>query len=260
MLVMSDIHFGKKTMTYNPEVFEKRLSEASKRLRRIRTLLGDYKFDELVVCVLGDTVDGAGIYPTQFHHQDLTNADEQAEVLSKLLAKFGKEQQDAWGKLRFECVPGNHGRSGAFNSEAQNYDLTTYKYLELRLEEAGIPVLYNKTGDLFIRRITVRGHRYLAFHGHSIRLFQQIPWYGITQRVMRWHNSSLAPFDTVLMGHFHTCQMVTANKVRIFLTGTPVTDDEWALQILGMEGSPRWWLVGISDHHPITWQFTVDLA
>lgn len=259
ILAVSDLHFGKSTATYSPDRAGALLADVSKRLCRIRSLLGDYAFDELVICLLGDVVDGASIYPTQFHHQALTNADEQAKAAAELLAKLALEQQQTWKHIRFECVPGNHGRSGRFTHEAQNYDLTTYNYLELLVAPLGIPVNRNKTADPFIRKVLVRGHRYVIYHGMDIRMYQSIPWYGMAQRVFRWLSTHIAPFDVAMIGHFHSCGFWELNKVKLFLNGTAVTDDEWALRVLGYESAARWWLFGVSDSRPVTWQFRLEL-
>jgi len=50
------------------------------------------------------------------------------------------------------------------------------------------------------------------------------------------------------------------NSKTVFLTGSPVTGDDWALEQLGLEDSPRWWLLGASDHRAVTWEYALDLA
>lgn len=260
ILTLSDLHFGKQTASYNPNRFGERLNKLSATLGRIRELLGDYAFDELIICCLGDMVDGAGIYPTQFHHQAMTNADEQADVLSDLLDRFGSEQKKAWGKTRFECVPGNHGRSGKFTHENQNYDMTAYRLLELKSKLHGVMVNWNKDANPFIRKVRVRNHDFVLYHGQDIRMYQGIPWYGMAQRVFRWLSTKkIGRFDAILMGHFHTTGLWDVNEVELCLSGTMATDDDWALQTLGYESSPHWWLFGISDSRPITWRFKIDL-
>lgn len=259
ILTMSDLHFGKETSSFNPSAFIRRLDKAGHALERIHSLLSDYDLDELVLALTGDVNDGTGIYPTQTFHQTINNVEEQAYLLSHILADFLVWQKRLWGNVRVEAVPGNHGRGGRFIHEAANWDLVCYRYLKLRVGPQGIPVNFNNAGNPFIRKFEARGHHYLMYHGHGIRMYQQIPWYGVSQRILRWHNSSLAPFETVLIGHFHTCQMITVNGVSIYLSGTPVTDDDWALQELGMEAEPRWWLFGVSDHRPVTWQYRIEL-
>lgn len=255
---MSDIHFGKSTASYNPDVCIQRLDKCGKALERIHSLLGDYDLQELVIAILGDANDGTGIYPTQACHQSIQNPEQQADLLANILARFSEWQQSIWGNVRIEAVPGNHGRGGRFLHEAANWDIVCYRYLADRLR-GKVKVGFNDSTNPFIRRIELRGHHYLMYHGHGIRMYQTIPWYGVTQRTLKWLNSSLAPFEAVLLGHFHTCGMFPINRTMAVLSGTPISDDEWALQELGMESAPRWWLLGVSDHRANTWGFRIEL-
>ncbi len=91
-------------------------------------------------------------------------------------------------------------------------------------------------------------------------MYQQIPWYGMSQRVLRWHSTKSLKFDVALMGHFHTTGYQDMNKLTMMLTGTAVTDDDWALQTFGYESQNAWWLFGVSDAQPIAWSRKVLLA
>src|SRR5512146_572466 len=93
VLVVSDLHLGKLTSTFNPDTCAHAVLALGDKLKRIRSLLAAYQFDELVVCMLGDIVDGTGIYPTQTHHQTLTTAIEQADVAADLFKDLLREQK-----------------------------------------------------------------------------------------------------------------------------------------------------------------------
>jgi len=45
---------------------------------------------------------------------------------------------------------------------------------------------------------------------------------------------------------------VDINQAQLMLAGTMVTDDAWALRILGYESACAWWLFGASNSRPIT--------
>lgn len=258
VLVMTDLHYGKKTSSFNPEVFEKRLKEVGERIGRIKDRLTGYKFDKLVTFLLGDVNDGTAIYATQPHHQAETNVEEQAEQLTDLLSDWFLRQKEIWGNVEIECIPGNHGRSGITHEEA-NWDIVAYKYLRHKLNSEDIAVHMNRKKNAFIRKVEIRKHNYLLYHGHDIKSFSNIPWYGIMLRIARWNTTKLAPFDAVLMGHFHSFGSWKFNQIEIMLSGTMVTDDDWALQTLGYESANRWWLFGVSDSRPVTWRFELDL-
>lgn len=262
MLVASDLHFGKRTPSYDPEEFIRRLGHLETKLGRIRELLSSYDFDELVVTILGDANDGSDIYPTQVHHQAISNVEEQAALLADLLARLGRQLATRWGRVRFECVPGNHGRGGRFAHEAASWDIVAYRYLALLTRnDDNIQVIFeNPDRDPFLRVMNVYGHGYLLHHGDTIRSWGGIPWYGMVLRLMRWSTaSSLPPWSIGLMGHFHTFGEWSFNRLTVKATGTMVTDDEWSLRTFGWESAPRWHLFGVSQKYAETWSYGLEL-
>lgn len=258
VLVMSDLHFGKQTSSFNPDVFRQRMDALNGRLAHIRGLLSDYAFDKLVVICLGDCNDGTDIYATQPHYQAITDVEAQATQLATYMAEWLRTARTTWGSVEVQAVPGNHGRSGKFAHEAANWDRVAYRYLSLMCPD--IPVIFEGKGDPFLRKIDIRGHNYLLYHGHDVRTFSSIPWYGMMLRLARWSMSELAPIDVFCMGHFHSYGDWQINQSRILATGTMVSDDEWAFRTLGWESANKWHLFGVSNKYPITWQFGLNLA
>jgi predicted phosphodiesterase len=259
VLLVSDIHYGKRTSTFGPQVARDRMSRLLPRLERIHQLLSaSYQIDELVVALLGDVNDGSEIYPTQAHHQEISDPLRQAWEFAGFLAEWLRAAQRVFGAVRVEAVPGNHGRGGSKRiAEAANWDLACYHYLALHLAGTGIGVGYGED-DPFMRILEVRGHRFLLYHGHAIRMYQTIPWYGLMQRMLRWR-TALGPFAALCCGHFHAFGEMDVNGTRLLLTGTLVTDDQWALQTLGLNSANRWHLFGVGDKRAITWRFDLDL-
>jgi len=257
---MADVHFGKRTATYDPEVCQDRLTRLGDKLAGIQSLLaGTYRIDKLVVCLLGDLNDGGQIFAGQEHYQAITNVEEQAWTCAAMLSDWATRQRGIWRAVEFECVPGNHGRAGKFAHLAASWDIVAYKYLASKATR-GVTVKMNTEGDPFIRMIDIRGHRYLLHHGHLVRSYMGVPWYGISRRLMSWATTtSLAGFDVAMFGHFHQLGDWHVNALRFLSTGTIVTGDDWALQALGAESPPAWWLFGVGDDRPVTWQFALDL-
>jgi predicted phosphodiesterase len=260
ILVMTDLHYGRKTTSFNPEVCKERLKRLGATMERLREVLSGYDFDRLVVFLLGDVNDGTDIYATQPHHQAITNVEQQANELSGLLSEWLLGQIRIWGAVSVEAVPGNHGRSGRATHEAASWDVVTYRYLSLRLKNRVAVGMNTSSHDPFIRKVKIRNHYYVLYHGHDIRTFANIPFYGMMLRTSRWLSTQIAPFDVICMGHFHTLGTWKINRVRLILSGTMISDDDWALRSLGWESACEWWLFGCSNSRPITWQFPVDLA
>jgi len=171
-----------------------------------------------------------------------------------------KRQKDVWGHVRLEATPGNHGRAGHGAAVGANWDRVMYRYLQLMCGDS-IPVGFPVKGEMpFLRKIKVRGHDVLLYHGHDIHSYSGIPFYGMLSRLTKWATTGLFPVEVALMGHFHTLGDWPINKVRLLCTGTAVTDDDWALATLGWESQNQWWLFGVSDSRPVTWQFAMDIG
>ena len=224
LLVISDLHYGKSTPTYNPDVFKQRMALLGDKVKDIRRCLSSYRFDGLRVAILGDAVDGSEIFATQPHHQAVGSVEQQAYELSDLLADWLLAQKKVWRNVQVDAVSGNHGRQSHFAHEASNWDTVMYRYLAHRLGDK-IPVAFD-AAQPFIRKVDIHGHKILLYHGAEIRSFANIPWYGMSLRVSRWLSTQFAPFDSVFMGHFHSCGQWNVNRIKLYCTGTMVTDDD----------------------------------
>jgi len=258
---IADCHIGKLTKSFNVEVAGKRIRSWTKKIIKLAHLLGDgYRFNEIVLAFLGDVNDGTEIYKTQPHHQALTNVLEQAVVCAGFFNDAIDEFLDEFGKVTLVGVGGNHGRAGKLSHEACNWDLACYRLIEehYRSNKHVHPNFHYEMD--FMQRVHVRGHPIILYHGHYIRMYQRIPWYGIITRVLRWAHSIKDGFELITMGHFHTCGFWWLDGLPILLNGTLITDDEWALVTLGMTPVPRWWLFGVSDKRIPTFQYDLLLT
>lgn len=260
VLVMTDIHYGKKTKNFSPDLVKRRLAAVGRRMGEIRA--EHPAAESLTVALLGDVNDGTDIYKTQPHHQAITNVEEQADDIAGILANWCKEQAEIWGRLDIYAVPGNHGRAGQAAHEAASWDMVAYRYLSHRLQinRTSAELRTNAKGNVMLFPVTVRRHKLLLHHGHAIKSWSGIPWYGISTRLQRWSTTGLAPFQALLLGHFHTFGYWSVNRVAVLASGTMITGDDWALQDLGWESANRWWLFGASERELFAWQYGLDLT
>lgn len=252
--ILSDIHWGKKTKSFDQETLKSRLNYAGQQIMDVYKA-SPQRYDKLIVVLLGDMIDGADIYPSQTHGQEDTDPLSQSEECAKTIADWIRKQQIVWGKIEVECVGGNHGRKSHSANPKANYDILTYRTLDKLLRNNHIPVRYQDwRGDPFLRIMKIRGHRFLLYHGHAINFVNNTPFNGIWQRIMRW---SLASFpgkvDVVFTGHFHHFAMDSMNSVRLFMNGTPVSDDDYALHGLGYDGGNSTWMLGVSNKRAVAW-------
>lgn len=261
VVIASDWHYGKKTSSYNLDVAEERLFGFADRIGTIHAIeTGGRSFDRLVVLWLGDTVDGADIYPGHMAYTCEANVEAQAKRGSDVLAAWTRKLADTWKRVEFVPIAGNHGRTGKHMHLAASWDIVTYRYMAEKVKDRRVKVLADGSDD-FVRMHDIRGHRWLLHHGHYVRMWMGIPWYGLSRRLMNWATTeSYGGFDVAAFGHFHTLGYWPINRLTLLTTGTPVTDDEWARDVLGAESQPLWWLLGASDDHAITFQYAVELA
>lgn len=257
VLDMSDHHFGKRTSTYDVATFYERMDTLGDRLADIREYLSGYTFDELVVRMFGDMVDGQDIYPTQPHHQEITDAVDQADQWSDYMTDWLILQSRVWrAPMRVEAVCGNHGRTGKRTKETSSFDRVAYNQLADRLGGYGI-VQIGMGSNPFFNMVDVKGHKLLMVHGHYFGSLSSVP-----RHVLRWYAShQLGGFKTVSYGHFHSFKEEAAGKIDTYAVGTIVTGDEHSLEVVGAESDPRWRLYGVSEqfHRTFSYDLYLDL-
>ncbi len=257
VLVLSDVHVGKITNTYNPEVFKERLNKVNTGLLRIIELLRNgYKIETLNIILAGDIVDGEGIYPTQamsinqgalkqvFH----IGVPEFSNMFVNLLKYFKK--------IKIHCVRGNHGRVGRFADETSNWDLALYeacKATTQNYKNIEWNISYN-----WENRFKIYDRTFLVVHGHQIKMALNIPHYGVTSKGMRWQGS-MGHFDYLVMGHFHAIQICEWNDWSYLMNGTFSTNDEFSEEVIGLMGSAKQLFFGVHPRKGITFHYKIKL-
>jgi hypothetical protein len=254
VLDLSDLHFGKKTDTYDMQEAERRLKSLVRSLMKIVALhRHSYPINVLNILWGGDIVDGDAIYPTQSHHRDghtinqiFTMAPAVAKQLA-VLAGFFKQVNNY-------CVRGNHGRASRFAHEDDNFD--TIFYYVLQASTQNIPNMTWDIAEGWYQIVPILNTRVLLVHGHQIKMTLNLPWYGITTRISRWATTEqVGAFDVACLHHFHTSSRLRWNQKQVFTNGTLVSGDEFALEVLGLESSQCQWLFSVHPKRGVTWAY-----
>jgi predicted phosphodiesterase/DNA-binding transcriptional regulator YhcF (GntR family) len=256
-LVLSDLHFGKKTKHYNIETAKERFNAIIDNFIQIVSLHRQaYPIDELHIFMTGDIVDGASIYPTHPHHVDNHVVNQIFKSLETVVARFA-ELANLFEKVYVHTVRGNHGRLSKFEHENANFD---YLYsLTLEMACKNIPNMTFNTPESWQQVIDVKGTKILQYHGHQIKMTLNLPWYGITTRISRWASTqSIGYFDVAIQGHFHCSSCLRWNDKKIFTNGTLVIGDEFAVEFLGLESSEAQWCFGVHPERKVTWQYELQ--
>lgn len=250
VLLVSDLHIGRKTSTYNVYRSKVRMGKMAKNAYKVGKSSGA---EQLAICLLGDIVDGEEVYAGQGYEVDSSvdvMMDLAVDQLEKLYDLMGK----VYNRIRLYCVYGNHGRANRRSSETANWDLVVYQRLQDRLGDDVV-----KISKRFWMIPQIAGHKVLLFHGDNIRMYHQIPYYGIIQRVLRFNSTAGYRCDIACLGHFHHLFYFQYNDIHIFGNGTMLTDDDYSLKS-GLTPSNAFWMFGLSDEQNIIWQIPVKVC
>ena len=258
VLLLSDLHIGKKTKSYNSDVFVRRLRELTKHLGIVINILRQtYPIRKLIILGLGDFVDHVSIYRTQAWHVDQHTMNQIYRVGIPELCTFMQAMSNFFKEVEFDGVRGNHGRAGKYLPEELNYDLILYETLRLACQNLK-NVKFEISWDWYTIK-EIMGHKFLLTHGDVIRSWLNIPFYGETQKGMRWQGALNEEWDYLVLGHWHTIHRLTWNNFEIIGNGCFVTDDDYPTQILGLKSENRQLLFGIHPIEKITWEYKLRL-
>lgn len=256
---LTDIHEGKKTDSFDPDVLEERLLRGAKRIVLITQILKKtYTLDKLVIAITGDVIDNDSIYPNQQSHvsEKAKAGRQQVNRLTETMAMVIDILKQEYAIIEVECVYGNHGRISKTTDEKNNWDLVFYDQLKAYYTtDSSVTV---NISEKFYKVVDIQGHGFLLYHGHAIKMSHGIPWYGMTKRIGAW-KTSIGGFRYALVGHFHTIGMTQAAGVDIYMGGCCPTGDDWALEGLGTKSDQRYWFFGVHEEQGITWEYKIDL-
>ena len=258
VLVLSDLHFGKKTKTYNMAIAQQRfikLIDNTLAILSERSKISPIK--ELHLFWTGDIVDGEQIYATHGSHIDdhvVNQIFKSLEIVAPQITRF----VEAGYVVHNHFVRGNHGRVSKFHHEVTNWDYIYGLTLELMLKN--VPnMTFNVTSN-WNQVVNVRGKRILQWHGHQIKMTMNLPWYSLTTRISRWATcDELEDFDISVSGHFHSSSVINWNEKKVFTNGTMVSGDQFALEFIGLASTECQHLFGVNENG-VTWKYEVGFG
>ena len=221
-----------------------------------------YPVNKLVINFLGDIVDGEGIYASQSHEQKFYLMEQMYRYGGPMLANLLNQLSSEFDSIEVNCVPGNHGRSGKSKRDDPNRELNydTILYEQIRAMTAtNSKIKWNITWNWY-QVVDINGYKFLLTHGANIRAWLNIPAYGIIQKGMRWKGSLPEEWDYMFMGHFHTTWTLKWNDFRVFMNGTWLDNDRFALEELGMDSATEQAMFCVSAKRGITCHYNIDLT
>lgn len=236
----TDWQAGKVTTTFDLDVLERRIGQLADKVLRITEIQrADHPVRRCVVMPGGDMVEGVTIFPGQAWeinaslYEQLFRA---AGILEALIARL----LESFEVVEVHDIFGNHGRLGRRGDvpRLDNVDRIMYAITAERFR--GEPRVQWHHAETWHQHVEIGAYTALLVHGDQIRSFGgNLPAYGILRKVNAWSSGVLPPFTDAWIGHFHTAQVLSgANGRKVFMSGSPESDNEYAREFVAASGPP----------------------
>lgn len=250
-ITISDVHVGKRSESFSHEdalecitkMIQAGLDEAKERNAK-----------ELVIALLGDILDGYGIYRSQVAEVSLTATEQFTETLQCLGDAFESVLSGFDGDVKVIGIPGNHGRvSTPEVASWENFERLLYNTLEIWFRDESRIKFHVPTRENFY----VIYRNIFLFHGHEISGNGTLD--GIIQRVRQWLTMLNEDWKVSVCGHFHRLMMAHYPQNRIHLTNGTATKGDTFIQRLGATHANQWWMFIQNDDNDVTEYIPVSL-
>ena len=238
VLHLTDLHNGEITKKdevdgfneFNPEIFTKRLEVlAAKIIDFVRVQRSGYHIPHLHILGTGDYVSGdiheelkvTNAYPAPVQ---AVRAGYDLGALVALLAPHFEKVTTDW------ITSDNHGRMTRKNQAAEG-GLNNWGYVVANVIKQHVSRLPNVEVTIHAKPsalLKVCKERYLTFHGHEIKGWAGLPYYGFDRRAameaVKRMNVADAGFTKMVFGHFHVAVNTLLYNSGGSLSGTNAFD------------------------------------
>lgn len=231
---LTDWQAGKKTVSYDIPALSSRIEEMIKKVLSLTEIQrAHHPVRECVVMLGGDMVEGVSIFPGQQYEIGAHLYEQMFEVV-RIIEGAIRSLAQSFEKVTVVCEFGNHGRLGKKGDmpAGDNIDRMAYQIAANNCKD--IKHVKWQMSDDWYQIFHIGNYKVLLVHGDEIGSFGNI-----LRKVSAWSTGVVEPFDDCYMGHFHTPTALTmANGGRIFVTGSPESNNEYARTFIAAVGKP----------------------
>lgn len=248
---------------FNADVLGRRVWRVVHGARSIveKMRVGGWRFPRLVVACNGDFISGT-IHDVE-KHSDAPNVIQAAIGCGYLLAQALRELAALFPLVEVFGTSGNHGRLPDHRRVSQkdpsrNWDYLIYAVARQAL--ADVPQVKFYLPDSYSAVYELQGWRFAQNHGHDIKSWQSIPFYGISRAVTGLQSLLTAhgtPINYFLYSHFHNPGSIAAPGGEYFVNGSLIGGTEFSVNGLGRADRPCQWLLGVHKDHGVTHRWPV---
>jgi len=267
-LAIGDVHAGAKydrTGRINwKDVLSERFGifrdEVEKKLRDINLIPS-----KIIICLLGDLVDGFEIYPNQAEMSDTIVSDQIDLLLKELidtilyLSAFTKE-------VKIYAVQGNHGRISK-RSEINNWDSVVYVALERIIDyitksqkEDEIVNISITRVNKFLLQFQEGKWKYLIGHGHRLLTKSSLGSVKYINNMVITRKSLGFDHNVFIMGHVHQTRYWCNGDNSYYISNGTMYDSEHFSETLGLPSDLRFVAFTSNDRTPVDMLFFIPLV
>ena len=240
LLHLTDWQVGKRTRSYDMAIAADRVRQSVQRTAELADIQrSHHPVRECHVMLGGDMVEGVSIFPGQAFEVE-------AAAFEQMVATAGLIESAVRSLLEhFESVTvweeiGNHGRIGRKGDmpHGDNVDRMAYTLARTRVTDKRLT--WHAWGGGLGTHVHIGDYTALLVHGDEIKSFGgNTPAFGILRKCNAWATGVVERFTDVYMGHFHHAMALTmANGGRVFVTGSPESDNEYAREFVAATSHP----------------------
>lgn len=240
LLHLTDWQMGKRTSTFSIDQCRRRIGEAVQKTLELADIQrSHHPVTECHVMLGGDMVEGVGIFPGQAFEVEAA-AFEQLIACAKLIEASVATLLGAFERVVVWEEIGNHGRIGRKGDHPHGDNIDRMAYHLARTSISDKRLSWNPWGGDIGTHVRIGNYTAFLFHGDEIKSFGgNTPAFGILRKLNAWASGVIEPFQDAYGGHFHTPMTLTmANAGRIFMTGSPESDNGYAKEFVAAVGKP----------------------
>jgi hypothetical protein len=235
---LTDWQAGKVSVSYNIEVLRKRMAQMVGKVMALTDIQrAHHPVNDCVLVLGGDMVEGLTVFPGQQYEIE-AHLFEQLFSVASIIEQCVHTLASHFRKVHVVCEYGNHGRIGRKGDmpSSDNVDRMAYKIASERCAHLK-HVTWQQSAD-WHQIATIGNYKLLVVHGDEIPSFGgQTPSYSILRKCNAW--ATFMEFDDAILGHFHTpINLTMANGGRIWVTGSPESDNQYAKSFVAAVGKP----------------------
>lgn len=266
LLLLSDWHAYERVKpervlglnNYDAETCGRRVYQVGQAALSIREKLtrGGWHLPRLVVACNGDFISGT-IHEVE-RHQDAPNVIAAAFGAGMLLAQLLRDLSAGFERVTVFGTSGNHGRLPDARKVQQKDPTRSWDYLIYlfaRSALADVPRVEFVLPESYSVVYEVEGWRFCQSHGHDIRSWQNIPFYGISRAatgINALRSAMGLPIHYFLYSHFHNPGSIAAAGGEYFVNGSLIGGTEYSVNGLGRADKPCQWMFGVHKDHGVT--------